>query len=62
MTKVLSTDIEFFAAALSQTNVVVCKDEMNENAGVIREYCDKFLRIGDSWFSRSLYDFHIITR
>lgn len=62
MNKVLSTDIEFFAAALSQTYVVVSIDNNLENAGIIREYCDKYVKIGDSWFSRSMYDFHIMTR
>lgn len=62
MNKVLSTDIELFAAALSQTCVVVSKEDMLENAGIIHEYCEKFVRIGDSWFSRTMYDFHIMTR
>lgn len=62
MNKVLSTDIELFAAALSQTYVVVSRDDTLENAGIIREYCDKYVKIGDSWFSRKMYDFHIMTR
>lgn len=43
MNKTLSTDIELFAAALSQVYVVVSKDEMLDNAGIIREYCKGFV-------------------
>lgn len=62
MNKALITDIELFAAALSQTHVVVSKDGEHDNAGIIREYCDKYVRIGDSWFARSHYGFHVMDR
>ncbi|WP_171629830.1 hypothetical protein [Paenibacillus plantarum] len=53
MNKTLSTDIELFAAALSQVCVIVSKDEMIDNTGIIREYCKDFVRVGDSWFARN---------
>ncbi|NRF95627.1 hypothetical protein HQN89_32875 [Paenibacillus frigoriresistens] len=62
MNKTLSTDIELFAAALSQVCVVVSKDEMIDNAGIIREYCKDFVRVGDSWFARNTYQFNVITK
>lgn len=62
MNKVLSTNIELFAAALSQSYVVVSKSDTLENAGIIREYCENYVRVGDSWFSRNMYEFHIMTR
>lgn len=62
MNKTLSTDIELFAAALSQVCVVVSKDEMIDNAGIIREYCKDFVRIRDSWFDRNTYQFNLIIK
>ncbi|MDQ0874386.1 hypothetical protein QFZ77_003045 [Paenibacillus sp. V4I3] len=62
MNKTLSTDIELFAAALSQVYVVVSKDEMLDNAGIIREYCKDFVRVGDSWFARNTYQFNVIIK
>ncbi|MEC0270472.1 hypothetical protein [Paenibacillus anseongense] len=62
MNKVLSTDIELFAAALSQVCVVVSKDEMIDNAGIIREYCKDFVKIGDFWFARNMYQFNVILK
>lgn len=53
--KMFSTDIELFAAALSQVYVVVSNDEMLDNSGIIREYCKDFVRVGDSWFARNIY-------
>ena len=62
MNKTLSTEIELFAAALSQVCVVVSKDEIIDNAGIIREYCKVFVRVGDSWFARNTYQFNVITK
>lgn len=62
MNKALTSNAELLTAALSQAHVVVSKNNMLENAGIIREYCDNYVRIGDSWFARNIYGFHIITR
>ncbi|MEW9700698.1 hypothetical protein [Paenibacillus sp. SI8] len=61
MNKTLSTDIDLFAAALSQTYVIVSKNEMLEYAGLLREYNEDSVKINDTWFSRNLYEFHVIT-
>jgi hypothetical protein len=62
LNKLLITNVELLTAALSQAHVVVSKNNMLENAGIIREYCEDYVRIGDSWFARHIYGFHIITK
>ncbi|UKS30171.1 hypothetical protein LOZ80_15010 [Paenibacillus sp. HWE-109] len=57
----LKTDIELFAAALSQACVVVSTDGKREDAGIIRGFCENYVRIANTWFARSLYEFRVLT-
>ncbi|MEW9697962.1 hypothetical protein [Paenibacillus sp. SI8] len=62
MNKTLTTNTDLFAASLTQTTVIVSTGGNLEYAGIIRGYCDNYVRIHDTWFSRKEYEFSIMAR
>ncbi|MEK8213198.1 MULTISPECIES: hypothetical protein [unclassified Paenibacillus] len=62
--KLLESDIDLLAAALSEVKVAVAvkeiKDDILEFGGQIREYTPNCVRIGELSYSRELYEFRAL--
>jgi hypothetical protein len=64
--KVLESDIDLLASALSQASVAVAvkggeEDDILESGGPIREYTPNCVRIHGLSYSRELYEFRVLT-
>ncbi|NQX61831.1 hypothetical protein [Paenibacillus qinlingensis] len=62
MIKNLTTSVDLFTAALSQTTVTISIDGNLEYAGIIREYCDNYVKVNDVFYLQSKYEFSVVTR
>lgn len=59
MNKVITTDIELFAAALTQTRLAILQHDFIEDIGIVERYDEYSIKVNGTYYVRSESEFRI---